>query len=490
MPVFVRIRTIIALPAVLVLVRLVQPALGARPKALELEDDLGQVPASAHREDGVAQVGSAPNTALRCCLCLGFLIVLCALPYATRSLSGAGTEDSQGRSTQQRGAATEPPPSHINAPPSQGQPHTPTRVPARVSGCAIEAPADTQWLPLCSGRALILKVAKGAGVKYMVMSYIYLKYILRRRSVQDTHTHTLDCVPENLWLRRVHDFSSAFAEEFFGLGTTMVYLLGYNQIAQQRTFYLFLRNGILLDFENASPLADPLFIMLILSLMIFFLSIIFGLHCEHGASVSEELLRGAKQAVSEFVLPSGLFVGFMWVSYDIEASLLPLSKYFESSPLYARRALSQMPYIHDRFVAKAVKQLCKNDNANQLPEDAAGVVCCIADYAMQLEEEATTNPTRIPARSRWHLMAGRWPTSFLRHVGQVGQDEEDAWICGVLQFLDVLLWYSCIFTIIIEVIVLCCACFTNEIADPHGVFESSADALIARWLLFALYWPE
>merc|ERR1719282_901541 len=132
-------------------------------------------------------------------------------------------------------------------------------------------------------------------------------------------------------------------------------------ILNHRIYYQMLRHGVLINFEPFRPWQDPLFWILawcILNALPHFLLNIWHVHTVRAcllmghAGCSESFMQltfseafsdtrflhdAHKVAVFYFV-PSVVFFLFLWTSYDINAALVPLSKYFEDDPEAARQA--------------------------------------------------------------------------------------------------------------------------------------------------------
>lgn len=63
-----------------------------------------------------------------------------------------------------------------------------------------------------------------------------------------------------------------------------------------------------------------------------------------------------KQDALFFGLPSVLYVVFLYMSYDVEWLLLPLSKFWEEDPEWANRTSSEMAFVPEKAAATAMLQ--------------------------------------------------------------------------------------------------------------------------------------
>eukprot|EP00421_Protoceratium_reticulatum_P032676 CAMPEP_0168463620 /NCGR_PEP_ID=MMETSP0228-20121227/55152_1 /TAXON_ID=133427 /ORGANISM="Protoceratium reticulatum, Strain CCCM 535 (=CCMP 1889)" /LENGTH=377 /DNA_ID=CAMNT_0008479087 /DNA_START=91 /DNA_END=1221 /DNA_ORIENTATION=+ len=125
-------------------------------------------------------------------------------------------------------------------------------------------------------------------------------------------------------------------------------------ILNQRAFYLMLRRGVLVDFDNFSPLRDPLFWILLWTLASSFLHFILDL-CTSG-DISNPRSFDSRGLLIFYFVPVIYFLMFLYTSYDIEDLLLPLSKYWEEDPEWARKSSLGMVFVEEHVIADAVLQ--------------------------------------------------------------------------------------------------------------------------------------
>mmetsp|Transcript_60612 Transcript_60612/g.141200 ORF Transcript_60612/g.141200 Transcript_60612/m.141200 type:complete len:208 (+) Transcript_60612:439-1062(+) len=65
-------------------------------------------------------------------------------------------------------------------------------------------------------------------------------------------------------------------------------------------------------------------------------------------------MKEALQMLQNFVAPCGVFMAFFYSSYDLQSTLLPLSKFLEEDPETSQRALASLVLMEERLVAADV----------------------------------------------------------------------------------------------------------------------------------------
>lgn len=127
-------------------------------------------------------------------------------------------------------------------------------------------------------------------------------------------------------------------------------------ILNQRAFYLLLRRGVLIDFDNFSPLHDPLFWILLCTLALALFHFIFDI-CIHTEGSMKDRLADPEGAIFFYFAPATYFIMFLYTSYDIEEMLLPMSKFWEEDPEWARKSSLRLVFLGEHSMAKWVLRL-------------------------------------------------------------------------------------------------------------------------------------
>jgi len=138
----------------------------------------------------------------------------------------------------------------------------------------------------------------------------------------------------------------------------------------QRTFYFrLLRAGGLMDFRNVKPWNDPVMLMLLVFFLFGFGHFILSLSLPPALSMEKVTL-----VVSNFVAPAGSFLGAYFLMYDIESTLLPIAKFFEERPAWARKHLYDSSFLEEDAVKVSILEIQeewkdKNYSFNELADE-------------------------------------------------------------------------------------------------------------------------
>merc|ERR1719183_2639482 len=143
-----------------------------------------------------------------------------------------------------------------------------------------------------------------------------------------------------------------------------------------------LRRSILLDFENVRSWQDPVFFLILFcfgtSCLHFVLSWFMfkgdhgpeeaaaqGLQAQLKDIMHSDALLHFKESALTYIAPAAIFVAFCAQAYDIEATLLPLSKYWEQDPARARDASAEMVVIREPATIAAATELRREQSVYQ-----------------------------------------------------------------------------------------------------------------------------
>jgi len=132
----------------------------------------------------------------------------------------------------------------------------------------------------------------------------------------------------------------------------------------------------------------------------------------------KELLTEIHQMASLYVLPSLIFLAFLWQSYDLESRLLPLSKYFEAETddLNCRRMLSNMHLIREDVAAHVVKRgeyELQDSDGDYLEADEVLTLYIKECEAYSRSDSRSDAHGVMDQFSNVHLISGMWPGRLL-----------------------------------------------------------------------------
>mmetsp|Transcript_26610 Transcript_26610/g.61146 ORF Transcript_26610/g.61146 Transcript_26610/m.61146 type:complete len:647 (+) Transcript_26610:72-2012(+) len=199
----------------------------------------------------------------------------------------------------------------------------------------------------------------------------------------------------------------AFARSVPLLGATFSMVITSRFIAQQRLYYLLLKSGILIDYANYTFVADGA----VLTVMVCFS--IGLMHWIEGLSYMS--LEKMMFVVTSYVVPVGVFFVLLESVFDIERHLVPLAKFYEEDPMWARGQLAQSVMVSEKAVRHCARQAQiemrreypDGFSMNQLLEKVSMKARAVADAGEDEEDEL--DGSRITNA----LFRGLWPTSFV-----------------------------------------------------------------------------
>mmetsp|Transcript_59418 Transcript_59418/g.128969 ORF Transcript_59418/g.128969 Transcript_59418/m.128969 type:complete len:325 (-) Transcript_59418:82-1056(-) len=157
----------------------------------------------------------------------------------------------------------------------------------------------------------------------------------------------MQCDPTKLSTPQVIgcEYTKAYLRAFPLLGISVTLAISLRTMLQQRLYYGLLKAGGLLDFRNVEVTRDPLFLMLLVSLLHAIAH--FALKLTDGLG---HFLEEVQDVATDFVVPFCIFMVFFYMACDLEATLVPLNKYYEEDPEYARSALANVTYMEEEVV--------------------------------------------------------------------------------------------------------------------------------------------
>lgn len=303
---------------------------------------------------------------------------------------------------------------------------------------AVATPVTREWHVMGNPWMLLVLTGQDVGRHFIALFLIAINAFVTHDNLMNCHIDVVGPV-----LAVLCEYTKAYVRCFPLLGVVVALMVASRQIMQQRIYYEMLKHGALLDIDNFTALQDPLFYLMLwcsANALLHFVLNIWVSHDVRHASEEElaSLQAHVKQAALFFVVPVGLFFSFLWQSYDVEASLVPLSKYFEEDPEAARQTLEHIAYLPEAAVATAVRRdICVKDSPalqHAMPPAQAyrRLIDCAA-ARQRAAKDGKGSPSRGMERlSNWRLTSTLWPSFFLLHPCFQDQDSKSfrrAWYC-------------------------------------------------------------
>ena len=226
-----------------------------------------------------------------------------------------------------------------------------------------------------------------------------LQQMLQQGDEGKVKNFLMDCDEEAVGFAQtcICETTKAFVRCFAPVSIIVALVVASQLILCQRLFYIMIRSGVLVDFKNLSPLKDPLFWWVLLNGVlamchfVFHMLVVQQMHI--GKDNLDRVIASLKQDLIFFGLPSILYVLFLYMSYDVEWLLLPLSKFWEADPEWAHKISNDMAFVTEKVACKTMLQ-----SATSI-QDVADTIAYQAQYgAAELNRSDTLVSTNQGSR--------------------------------------------------------------------------------------------
>lgn len=302
---------------------------------------------------------------------------------------------------------------------------TPAAIDTGISRSVSQTVSQTShWRSLGDPWPLFFRVMNGVCRQYAALGVMTVL-------VTYSGEHLMDCKPQSLGNlgALVCESSKAFVKGFPVFGMVVSLMVAGHLILRIRIYYAILETGTILDFDNVSPWSDPLFLGLLFFLAHaaghFALNIWTkgqGVNISGGAIVIDhDLVSEATWLAVNYFVPALVFLVFLSDSYDTEALLVPVNKYFEVDPEAARAVLGSAKFVSESaaaLVATRGLRLEDSTHGSQCPAEVGykQLVARALEYGEGgTSQSSPSTPGRRapPELSRWHLVSTLWPVPVL-----------------------------------------------------------------------------
>jgi len=194
----------------------------------------------------------------------------------------------------------------------------------------------------------------------------------------DAEDFLMTCDPDSIGLKQSYicEATKAFVRCFPPVSIIVALTVASQLILCQRLFYLMIRHGVLVDFHNLAPYKDPLFWWVVITCVLALSHFIFHMFVVDQVESNHHNLKAAidglrKDAVF-FGLPAVFYIIFLYMSYDVEWLLLPLSKFWEEDPKWAEDISSEMAFVTETIACRTVLESRDSQPSDRLTiEDLA-----------------------------------------------------------------------------------------------------------------------
>eukprot|EP00929_Paragymnodinium_shiwhaense_P091703 TRINITY_DN51618_c0_g1_i1.p1 TRINITY_DN51618_c0_g1~~TRINITY_DN51618_c0_g1_i1.p1 ORF type:complete len:460 (+),score=89.15 TRINITY_DN51618_c0_g1_i1:43-1380(+) len=274
-------------------------------------------------------------------------------------------------------------------------------------------------------------------------------------------------------------------------------------LLRQRAYYEMLKQGLVLDFERFDAWRDPLFLFLWWVLVNAFGHFVFEIWRIDGQELTslegfknitegprdqlhavqhDKLIGDVQRLMAFYFLPALMYMHFLWTSYDVERSLVPLSKYLKDNMDAARAALQRATVVEEATTSALVSQGLSF-------EGRGGQICSMEVVLAELTERHNSlsddDRSRLPRLSKSYLLATKWPAHLL--LDPRLEDNESAAFRKVWHgycLVAVVLGGYLSFTLVMQMV--------NDIHDvSNGHSEDVVALMVEAWCLLLmayLFW--
>lgn len=220
------------------------------------------------------------------------------------------------------------------------------------------------------------------------------------------------------------EYSKAYVRCFPLLAVVVSIMVADRLYLYQRLYYQLLKRHCLIMFDKFSPLADPLFRILVFAFSQCLIH--FGMMICHDQGINRQNITASGVSVAQseafqdqvnniaiaYIVPGALFLSLLYASYDISEKVIPFNKYFEED---AEGALAQLK-AHMVIIPEVTAMRCSQDvviDPNGADEDP------VFDSFI---ESCKNTPTPEKGLSPWRLVSTWWPAKLLLSRNMTGDE--------------------------------------------------------------------
>lgn len=364
---------------------------------------------------------------------------------------------------------------------------------APAYGSTQERPRTFAWEAYGAPWRLVCQTAVLVGRQYAALALIAFQVFFLTRGQSN---YLMSCNPESIGQGAsvVCEYSKGYVRCYPLLAMVVSIVVATRLVLHQRVYYVMLRRGLLVDFENFSPFEDPLFRIMLWCIGHAVCHFIFDILHHHGLTLDmardlrtlsgSSVRQQGEQVMVFYLMPTFVSLYFLYASYDLEAMLLPLSKYWEEDPSWARQSMTNIVFVQEEDVAEVVMEGLDFDGAAASQDAAIGMDEACAQIARRaakaegaMPEGSTVAPSgrahsagKVWVLSSWRLVRRMWAAELLLDPRLADT--------GSRQFRQVwLLWGLVSLALMVFVLIFIASQVRKDISDVYAGQYTDAGSL-------------
>lgn len=287
---------------------------------------------------------------------------------------------------------------------------------ATVDEAGAQATKVYEWESRGEVMTLVIETAAIIGKQVFALTMIILQVSFNKKYLMDCDDRVIGLGPA-----LACEWTKTYVRCFPLMALVVSLMAASRYLLHHRIYYELLRHKILLNFDNFPGHKDPLFLILVWCALNAFAHFIFNLWKYFNFDIynPKTAVQGAMGADFQkelnkvaifYMIPTGIFLAFLYGSYDTEAQLIPLSKYIEEDPVEMRKVVANMVVLDEQVASRVTEK-------GHL-YDAVEDQCTTADVFQELVEECRAEQEQHPDKQpdslgAWRLVSTQWPAQIL-----------------------------------------------------------------------------
>lgn len=281
---------------------------------------------------------------------------------------------------------------------------------AHVAGVAVD---DFEWAKdYAVVWRLLLQGLVQMGSRTVILLFVYLQICPYS---PNWYKVAMVCNPETIGVTMAYpcEGSKAFVRCFPLLAASISLITTKRYILQRRLYYHMLVKQAFLDYSEYHPMSDLGFKLVVGCLIgsMSHFALAFGLRFRHLFADSGFISEGGRMLVADiseiYVVPCALFLILFWSFVHIDQHLVPMAKFYEEDPTWAKNHLKEAELYSDVTISTCAEK-AQNQLAGESSYDIDELLRKTFEMARGGQEDQD-----LHSRKFSDLFAGLWPAKIL-----------------------------------------------------------------------------